>query len=453
MDEKQSAAEAADAPRRRRVPPPTIDLEATSVSAPTGDAAAPESHAAESPGSTGGTSPSASSEAASSASSAENMTASTPAQGTAGESSPAGSGGGWRRFGPPLVAGVLGAVIALAGAAAWELLGAGTGAGRDGDTNARLTRIETQLDALAHRGAAPADAKTPGDLTARLGSIESKLAEQTAVVDREVKPLDEKLSDLTHRNDEIMAATQVARQRADAAAKSLADVAQQLTQLNAERAQAPQVQRADLDALSTRLASVESATKAIGEQLARRASVNGGDTRQAVVALALKSATERGVPYASELDAVRPFADAATLAALEPFAKGGVPSAAALAHEASALVPALVSAADTEKPQGVMARLWINAKRMMRLRPVGNVPGTGADAVIARLELKAAQGDLDGVTAEVGNLPAAARGPIEPWVKRVQARNAALTAADRLATGTLTRLGRDTTQNQDAPQR
>jgi hypothetical protein len=112
-----------------------------------------------------------------------------------------------------------------------------------------------------------------------------------------------------------------------------------------------------------------------------------------------------------------------------------------------------VSAADTEKPQGVMARLWINAKRMMRLRPVGNVPGTGADAVIARLELKAAQGDLDGVTAEVGNLPAAARGPIEPWVKRVQARNAALTAADRLATGTLTRLGRDTTQNQDAPQR
>jgi hypothetical protein len=449
MDEKQSTAEAADARRRRRVPPPTIDLEATSVSAPAGDAAAPESHAAQSPESTGGTSSPASSETASSA---ESTTASTPAQGPAGEPSPAGSGGGWRRFGPPLAAGVLGAVIALAAAAAaWEWLGTGTD--RGGDTNARLTRIEMQLDTLAHRDAAPADAKTPGDLTARLGSIESKLAEQTAAVDREVKPLDEKLSDLTHRNDEIMAAAQVARQRADAAAKSLADVAQQLTQLNAERAQAPQVQRADLDALSTRLASVESAAKAIREQLARRASVSGGDTRQAVVALALKSATERGVPYASELDAVRPFADTATLAALEPFAKGGVPSAAALAHEASALVPALVSAADTEKPQGVLARLWVNAKRMMRLRPVGNVPGTGADAVIARLELKAGQGDLDGVTAEVGNLPAAARGPIEPWTKRVQARNAALAAADRLATGTLTRLGRDTTQNQDAPQR
>jgi len=83
---------------------------------------------------------------------------------------------------------------------------------------------------------------------------------------------------------------------------------------------------------------------------------------------------------------------------------------------------------------------------MIHLRPVGNVPGAGAEAVVARLELKASHNDLDGVVAEAGNLPAAARAPLEPWIKRVQARGAALAAADRLATGTLTRLG--TTQNQ-----
>jgi hypothetical protein len=224
-------------------------------------------------------------------------------------------------------------------------------------------------------------------------------------------------------------------------------VAQQLTKLNAERARVPQVQRGDLDALTTRLASVESTTKAISEQLARVVNAGGGDTRRAVVAFALKSAVDRGGPYAGELDAVRSFADAATLAALAPFAKNGVPSAAALAHEVSALVPALVSTADTARPQGALARLWVNAKRIIRLRPVGNVPGVGADAVIARLELKAGQNDIDGVVAEAGNLPAAARGAIEPWIKRAQARGAALAAADRLATGTLTRLGRDTTQN------
>src|SRR5262249_33447818 len=149
------------------------------------------------------------------------------------------------------------------------------------------------------------------------------------------------------------------------------------------------------------------------------------NTREAVAALALKSAVERGAPFASELDAVRPFVDAATLAALEPFAKSGVPSTAALAHDASALVPSLVSAADTAQPRGALARLWLNAKRVIRLRPVGNVPGAGAEAVIARLELKAGANDLDGVVAEAGNLPPADRAIIEPWIKRVQARGAA----------------------------
>jgi hypothetical protein len=433
MDEKQDTAETAEladgAPRRRRVPPPTIDLQATESPE---TAAGPEQP-----------------------------------QDATSEPPPAGSGNASRPFVPLLAAGALGAAIALiVAAAAWMWLGPAGERGADGD--ARLTRIEAQLDALARRAAAPgapvaqtpqapqtpiADAKALGALTDRLARIETKLAEQAGAVEREVKPLTDKVADLGQRNDAIMASAQIARERADAAAKSLADVAQQLTQLNAERARTPQVQRSDLDALAARLAGVESATKAIGEQITRSAEAGGGDTRQAVVAFALKSAVDRGVPYAGELDAVRPFADAATLAALEPFAKGGVPSAAALAHEASALVPALVSAADTAQPPGALARLWGNAKRMIRLRPVGNVPGNGADAVIARLELKAAQSDLDGVIAEAGNLPAAARGAIEPWIKRVQARKTALAAAEGLATGTLTRLGRDTPQNQGAPQR
>jgi len=399
-NEEPGSAEAGE--RRRRVPPPTIDLEATDVSAPL-QPDQPTSDAS-----------------------------------PTGDAKPRPA----RRW-PLVAAGVLGAALALVIAAgAWALLGGFTGAGADrsGDTDARLTRIETQLGTLARNRASAGDTKTLDDLAQRLARIEAALAQQAAAVDRQVKPLTDRLADLDRRDQEVMAAAQIARERADAAAKSLADVAQQLAQLNAERARAPQVERADVDALAARLASLETATKAIGEQLARiagTAAAGAGNARQAAVAIALYSAVERGLPYVSELDAVRPFADPATVSALEPFAKSGVPSAAALAHDASTLVPALVAAADTARPNGMFARLWLNAKRMIRLRPVGDVPGDDPAAVIARLERNAAHNDVDGVLAEANNLPAAARGPIEPWVKRAQARVAALAAADRLAADAL----------------
>src|SRR5205085_2393287 len=132
------------------------------------------------------------------------------------------------------------------------------------------------------------DAKSLDDLTQRLGLIESTLGEHLAAVDREIKPLSDRLADLGRRGDETGAAARFARERADAAATSLADVAQQLAQLNAARASAPAVERSDLDALANRLASLEASTKQVGDQLARVVSLsNPGNTRRAVVALAL----------------------------------------------------------------------------------------------------------------------------------------------------------------------
>jgi hypothetical protein len=440
MDEKESTAEAADSPRRRRVPPPTIDLEATPVSPQAGAGAdSPASESTEPPGQAPGQGPEQ-------ASSGEDMTAPEQAEKTTAPP-PAGSGGS-SRFWPLVGAGVLGAVIALvaASAAAWVLLG--PGADHGGDADARLTRIESQLDALAHRNSAPAastapappaDAKALGELTERLARIESQLSEQAGSVDREVKPLTDKLADLTHRNDEIMAAAQVARDRADAAAKSLADVARQLTVLNAERARAPQVQRADLDALSTRLAGVESATKSINEQLTRMASTGAGSTRQAVLAIALDAAVERGAPYARELAAIdSAAANAETLAALKPFAATGVPSAAALAHELTTLLPAARAAAGEQRPAGgFLARLQSNAERLMRVRPIGAAPGDDPIAILSRVDAKANQGDIKGALAEANKLSATVRAPLDPWIKRAEAREAALAAASALASHSL----------------
>ena len=93
-------------------------------------------------------------------------------------------------------------------------------------------------------------------------------------------------------------------------------------------ARAPAVERSDLDTLTARLASLEAATKGIGDQLARITNAAAaGNTRQAVLAIALNTAVERGAPYGRELAAIDPAnADSATLAALRPFAETGVPS-------------------------------------------------------------------------------------------------------------------------------
>src|SRR5262245_37209576 len=269
-DDERNSGGAGEPPHRRRMPPPTIDLEATDVSATGSRAAAPDEPAA------AGEAPAAS---------AAPDDAPKQAQ---PEARPRVAAADARRAPPTwshAAAGALGAaLVAVVAASAWALLGSAND--QQADLSARLARIESQLGALSRPAAAPGDTRPSDDLAPRLARIESTLSERLAAVDREIRPLADRLADLGRRDDEAVAAARLARERADAAAKSLADVAQQLAQLNAARANAPAVERADLDALSTRLAGLEASTKQIGEQLGRIATAsNPGNIRRAVVAL------------------------------------------------------------------------------------------------------------------------------------------------------------------------
>src|SRR5437588_5322835 len=225
-DEDAKNGGAGDAPRRRRVPPPTIDLSATEVSPPTQPAQAAASDSAPAESSTAG---SAAPDGASPAESAAEPAASGPEHGAEpGEPRnwPKGPKPSWAH----VAAGALGAVLALIVAGGlWALLGPSSGPSGDqqADLDARLSRIETQLGALSRPASvrSTGDAKSLDDLTQRLGLIESTLGEHLAAVDREIKPLSDRLADLGRRGDETGAAARFARERADAAATSLADVA------------------------------------------------------------------------------------------------------------------------------------------------------------------------------------------------------------------------------------
>jgi hypothetical protein len=422
--------ETLDPQPRRRAPPPTIDLEATSVSGPGEAAASSDPPPSSEPPPSSDPPPSA-----------EESGRSDPTNGTPARSHVA-----------HVVAGAIGAALALIVAAtAWLTLAPPPDRSASDDATARLARIEAQLDALPKTPppAPPSvDPKALDDLTRRLAQIESALANpatplsDAAVAARlaavesainDLKPLAGAEADLTRRLDETAGAARAARERADAAATAAANVPRPPAPVDTTRF----ATRDDVDALAARLGTVEAAVKSLGDRFAKTASINAtGGARDAIAALALRLAVERGAPYTNELAAIdSTVADKATRDALAPFAQSGVPDAATLARELAALLPAVRKAAEpppASQDNGLIGRLQADAARLVRIRPVTAQAGDDPAAILTRLDAAAAQRDIAAARAEADKLPPAVRAPLEPWVKRVAQRDAALSAAAAL---------------------
>jgi hypothetical protein len=140
------------------------------------------------------------------------------------------------------------------------------------------------------------------------------------------------------------------------------------------------------------------------------------------------------VPYQAELEEAKALgADDGALAPLVSFAATGVPSRPALAHELSGLVPVLVKAAGVEDaPSGFLERLQANASHLVRFSAINAPTGDKPADVLARVEIAAANGDIDGALAETAKLPEKARQQAADWVSKAVARQKALAAARTL---------------------
>ena len=120
-----------------------------------------------------------------------------------------------------------------------------------------------------------------------------------------------------------------------------------------------------------------------------------------------------------------------------------MPTAAALARELSELVPALAAAAGAPaRPGGLLDRLQADAERLVRIRPLDEVGGGDAAAMVARIESKAARGDVRRRARRAGAAAADVRAPAAAWIARAQARVAALEASRRLAADAVAALGK-----------
>ena len=333
---------------------------------------------------------------------------------------------------------------------------------------ARIAAIEARLRAIQSVAAPapvpaaapavsapPADTKALDELAARVAKLEAALqnpkpappdlavASRFAALEGAIKPLGDAVNAANKRVDDLNVSLRDTRARLDASAKALDDF------IAAQR-QHPAADKADLDKLDARLVTLEAAAKSLTAATAAAGAADKSldrNVRAAVLASALRSAVMRGAPYAAELSGLKAqVADPALLAPLEPFAATGTPSQAALAQELAGLLPAIARAAESQSAAavdgGLMARLRARASEFVQIRPVGEAAGDDPAAILARLNSEAARQNIAGAVADLAKLPAAAKAPAQAFIAKVQARAAAIAAAQRVAADALAALGK-----------
>jgi len=112
-----------------------------------------------------------------------------------------------------------------------------------------------------------------------------------------------------------------------------------------------------------------------------------------------------------------------------------VPSDTALGQELAATIqPMLRAASEPPRDVGFLDRLQANAEKLVRIRPVAEEPrGNDRSAVLARIEQRAARGNVSGALTEINKLPPEGQAPFKAWIAKADARNKALDASRRLA--------------------
>ena len=302
------------------------------------------------------------------------------------------------------------------------------------------------------QSAQPASPAATDEISSKLEKIQQALqaprsdetlAARVAAAEVQAKSLGDSLAALTRRVDDVAAASQGALAQGKAAEAAAED---------AKNAAQASVQPGDIVALTNRIAALENAVKSLTTEIAQRnASANDAAVRATVAAEALRAAVERGAPYQAELAAAKSFgADANATAALEPFATEGIPSATMLGRELAGLLPALQRASEPEASNGsLLGRLEAHAQRLVRIAPIDAAAAPAGDdpsSLIARINSDAVHGDIAAALADVARLPDAAHTLAASWVKKAEAREAAIAASRRIAADALAALSKPASQ-------
>jgi hypothetical protein len=294
---------------------------------------------------------------------------------------------------------------------------------------------------LQWAGLLPTPSSGVSAISDRVGALEQRLASDGASEGEAVAALSAELAAL---KESVAALTQAAGDT------SIADRVTALEQ-QAASVDPAAVSTGDVSALAARIAALESGggdtaerwqaleteIAALGEAMAQvrdqaAASNSEPGLAAAVAATALRAAIDRGGAFAGELETLAALAPGSeAVEALRAYAAAGVPTRIALIAEFEDAAQAMLTAAAPADPDAsLLDRLLESARGLVKVRPVGEVAGDGADARIARMGEALKRQDDAAFLAEFEALPAASRAAGEAFIERFRARM----EADRLIT-------------------
>ncbi|HEY0233167.1 MAG TPA: hypothetical protein VGC55_18110 [Dokdonella sp.] len=281
----------------------------------------------------------------------------------------------------------------------------------------------------------PADTAALDALTARVARLEARPAAPASAV---AAP-----DPATATRLDALEKSQAALRSDLAAAKTQsATAAAAVTELKS----APSVAAVDLSPITERLGQVERAAGALKTEAAQQSAKPADDKplRRVVAASLLDGTVRQGDPYAAALAAAKPLADDADrLKPLDVFAATGVPTTAALGRDLLALLPKLALAAEPVATTGsIVDRLQAGAARLIRIERTDAVAGDDRGAVASRAAAAARRGDIAEAKRELMTLPPADRATVQPWIDRVDAREAALSASRQFAADAMAALSK-----------
>ena len=204
----------------------------------------------------------------------------------------------------------------------------------------------------------------------------------------------------------------------------------------------------DTSALEERIGKIERATAALSAAAAAPpppapAPQEDPAVRRMAAATALDAAVRQGEPYAAALAAVRSAGgDSDVLKPLDAFAVSGVPAATTLSRELLPLLPKLAAKPEPQAaPSGIVERLQQSATKLVRIQRT-DTAASGNAGILARAAAAAQRDDVAEAKRELLQLPASDRTPIQAWLAKVDAREAALAASRQFTADTMAALSK-----------
>lgn len=148
--------------------------------------------------------------------------------------------------------------------------------------------------------------------------------------------------------------------------------------------------------------------------------------RRSALAIAfnnLKRTMDRGEGFTSELEAVKKLAGSEIdFSALSGFSQSGIPTEQALLDRFPKLAIEAISETGEIDDQSGWDKLVTKARSAFRYRRTGDVEGETTEAVLARMEHKFKQGEVEDVLKEGETLKGHALRVMTPWLKKLEGR-------------------------------